>query len=127
MSHNSSQRKGELALRAFRGSSVSFFYQDVDLEIAWVENPPGDLAAGDLVGKTDEELCRADIAMLSILAKREAMRDRARREIEVPLTLSGEESWYEIQIEPDIGRDGTVSGVSARPSTSPRTRGASWS
>ncbi len=111
MPYTSSQRKGQLVLRALQGSRVTFFYQTTDLEILWLENAPPGWAMEDFVGKTDADLFAPEVANATTAAKREAVERRERRTIDVPMRGEHDVLWFETQIEPDIREDGSVAGI----------------
>lgn len=94
-----------------RKAPVFVSNQDRDVRYTWVRNPPPGYDAAAMLGKTDRDVFPQPMAELlsSIKAKTLATREHGRMELEI----AGKDSsrWYEIGVDPMIGSDDKVSGI----------------
>jgi PAS domain S-box-containing protein len=94
-----------------RKAPVFVSNQDKDLKYTWVHNPPPGYDAAAMLGKGDLEVFPQPMADLlqSLKAKTLLTREHGRMEIEIANKDSSR--WYEIGVDPMIGNDGKVTGI----------------
>lgn len=103
-----SDEKFRLALRS---SPVMVSHQDRDLRYTWVHNASGPFGRADIVGLRDADLVAPESAALLDQVKRRVM-DRGEGErTEVPLTVNGRSSVWDLTSEPLRDVHGAVIGV----------------
>ncbi len=98
---------------ALRGSPISVFSQDRDLNFTWAHNLPPGLEDDQVIGKTDAGFLPREAADKLMAAKREAMETDSSRELEVDFELYGEERSFYVVIEPLRGPEANVVGAAS--------------
>ncbi len=94
-----------------RKAPVFVSNQDRDLKYTWVRNPPPSYEAAKMLGARDLDIFPKPMAELltALKAKTLATREHGHMEIEIAGTDSSR--WYEIGVDPMIGSNDKVSGV----------------
>jgi two-component sensor histidine kinase len=92
---------------ALRGSNVTVYTQDRDLRYTTVSSPMLGRAAGEIVGRRDEDIMPA-ASSAPILAAKRAVLDAGRpADVELSVVEGTTTRWYDTHIEPlrDVGGD----------------------
>jgi len=106
------QRRSEARLHvALRNKQISVFNQDRDLRYTWIYNPRFGYLNEEVAGKTDYELFGPESGAALEAVKREAMVTRASVRREVSTGLGRDVRHYDLVVEPLIGNEGEVEGV----------------
>ena len=97
----------------FRPGAIVLFEQDRDLRYTWACNPPGGLAAADVLGKRDADLVAdPDEAAAKVALKREVLRTGQRVQRDLALTFGDEPTrWFTYTVVPRRDPGGEIVGV----------------
>ncbi len=99
----------ELALRE---SKVLVFTQDCGLRYTSVSNPVAGLAAGDIIGRTDEAIFGGQDRDAIVALKKAALETGFPQDDEIAITRSeGRLQWYDFHIEPLRDVTGVMTGL----------------
>lgn len=98
---------------ALRAGRVAVFRQDRDLKYTWGFNPIPELDATmeGIIGNTDADFLPPDVAEQLTVKKREVLRTGERCRFDVTASSDGWMLFYDVSIEPLLGPDGTVVGI----------------
>jgi diguanylate cyclase (GGDEF)-like protein len=94
-----------------RVSGVALFEQDKDLRYTAIPAPSAWLA-GEVVGKTDEDLLSADDALRLAELKRGVLETGVMGREEIRIVLDGQVSYFDLALEPRRSSEGQVVGLS---------------
>jgi PAS domain S-box-containing protein len=95
---------------ALRGGKVYAFSQDRDLRYLWAYSPGGD-AVGDIVGRTDNDILPASERDTVIALKRRVIASGEAEDCEVFYPLPYGSALMALHVEPAVGTDGGIEGV----------------
>jgi two-component sensor histidine kinase len=99
-------------LRLLRAASIGYFSQDASLKYRWLENPPATWAgAGDIQGKTDDDLLPAGAASVATAAKREVLATGQPRWTEFAVERDWARQYFELFVEAERDDAGEIRGV----------------
>jgi PAS domain S-box-containing protein len=98
---------------ALSSSDIVVFQQDRDLRYQWIHNPQGVETAEEMLSKSDYELFSASEAKKLTAIKQRVIETGISAREEVYLTLSGEDRYYDLLVEP-LKNEGnnSIQGVS---------------
>ena len=96
---------------ALKNSPTTVFNQDTDLRYTWLYNLIPGLAAKQVVGKLDCEFLEPEDARRLVAIKRRVLTTRVGTREEVFITINGEVRYYKLTVEPLLGSDGEVTGI----------------
>ncbi|MEZ5788207.1 MAG: HWE histidine kinase domain-containing protein [Xanthobacteraceae bacterium] len=96
---------------ALRGAYVHAFSQDRDLRYTWVYDPEGPDGAEEMIGHTDEEILPADMRDAVLAVKRNVLKTGLPESCEVTAVNARGRALYSLHIEPALGADGRVEGL----------------
>ncbi|MBE9037596.1 PAS domain S-box protein [aff. Roholtiella sp. LEGE 12411] len=98
---------------ALSSSDIVVFQQDRDLRYQWIHNPQGVETAEEMLRKSDYELFSASEAKKLTAIKQRVIETGTSAREEVYLTLSGEDRYYDLLVEP-LKNEGnnSIQGVS---------------
>jgi two-component sensor histidine kinase len=96
---------------SLQGSPVSLSYQDTNLRIVWIVNPPKVLGNQAVPGQIDSEILPESAATISMLAKREAISSGSSRRVEVLVDAEEGARRLDLYIAPDRNASGVVTGL----------------
>ncbi len=113
------RRQAEEALRqseqrfrvALHGSPIKVFNQDRDLRYTWLYNPQEGWSEDDYLGKTDEEIFGAEMAVGITALKRSVLETGQPTQEEFALTARGKTQHWEITLEPLFDSAGEIIGI----------------
>ena len=95
---------------ALRGGKVYAFSQDRDLRYLWAYSPTGD-ASDDIVGRTDQEILPASEREAVIALKRRVIETGVAEDCEVFYPIPHGSVLLSLHVEPAVGGDGRIEGV----------------
>jgi PAS domain S-box-containing protein len=95
---------------ALRGGKVYAFSQDRDLRYLWAYSPQGD-AIGEIVGRTDQDVLPATERDAVIALKRRVIDTSVAEDCEVFYPMPHGSVLLSLHVEPAVGGDGRVEGV----------------
>lgn len=108
---NESLQESEQRFRvALIGTPIIVFNQDLNLRYTWIYNAEG-YADQPVVGKTDADLFSSEDAMRLTALKRRVMETRLLTREEVSVTVGARTNFYDMTLDPLLGADGAVSGL----------------
>jgi two-component sensor histidine kinase len=96
---------------AIRLAGATLYAQDRDLRYTWVENPMPRFGGADVAGKTDEEVLSPAASAVVVPVKRSVLESGVPQRVEYREHVDGEPLWFDLRIEPELGADGTVAGL----------------
>ncbi len=104
---------GDRLRLALSSGKIVLFEQDRDLRYTWACNPPGGLAAADVLGKRDADLVAdPDEAAAKVALKREVLRTGQRVQRDLALTFGDEPTrWFTYTVVPRRDPGGEIVGV----------------
>ncbi len=108
-----------------RGSGVTVFQQDSDLNYSWIYNVPDGRGESAFLGRSDEDVLPPEAARSIAPAKRRVLAGGGPESLDVRLPgADGEEGWYKMVLEPVIeeGRIAGIAGVAIDISEERRSR-----
>jgi len=90
---------------ALKNSPITVFHQDESLKYTWIHNSSSWLPDGDLLGKTDFDLFKPDLAAYLTEVKTRVVNSGNGERIEFAVPVEGKEQVYDLTIEPlrDLG------------------------
>ena len=103
-----SENRFKLAMKI---SGQIAFSQDENLKHTWIYNPHPGFSIQDILGKDDYELVEPETARRLTLLKKEVLETGTGVKSEVSMIINGEESIYDMMIEPVKNDTGKVSGI----------------
>jgi PAS domain S-box-containing protein len=107
-------RESEAHFRAgLEESPIVVWQQDRDLRYTWINNPPFDLGADDILGKTDADLMDHEAASRLTAVKQEVLQTGRGTRIEVEYQFDGAPAWFDVTLNPLRAADGHVAGITA--------------
>jgi formate hydrogenlyase transcriptional activator len=95
---------------ALKDSPITVFNQDLDLRYTWIYNPQL-YWQGDVIGKTDEEIVGPKKAGDLVDLKRRVLQSGVALRADVEIAHEGKNYAFDITIEPLLGADGSVIGI----------------
>lgn len=106
------QESEEKFRMALSDSSIILWQQDHDLKYTWIYNAHPAFSAGDIIGKTDEEIIEnpEDARYLTRL-KRKVLESGEKVNEEVETRLDGGPYYYKLNIEPRRDLKGKIIGI----------------
>ncbi|MEH2384187.1 MAG: PAS domain S-box protein [Nostoc sp.] len=96
---------------ALSSSDIVIFQQDRDLQYQWIHNPQGLETAEEVLGKSDDELFPALVAEQLRAIKLKVIESGVSTREEVYLTISGEDRYYDLMVEPLRDADNSIQGI----------------
>jgi two-component sensor histidine kinase len=96
---------------AIRLAGTTLFGQDRDLRYTWIENPVPQFGAGEVTGKTDQEILDPATAAVVMPVKQAVLASGKPQRVEYRKDAEGEPQWFDLRIEPERGPDGAVKGL----------------
>ncbi|MEH2237642.1 PAS domain S-box protein [Nostoc sp.] len=96
---------------ALSSSDIVVFQQDRDLRYQWIHNPQGLDTAEETLGKSDDELFPALVAEQLRAIKLKVLETGVATREEVYLTISGENRYYDLLVEPLRDVDNSIQGI----------------
>ncbi|MBD0267451.1 MAG: response regulator, partial [Cyanobacteria bacterium Co-bin8] len=96
---------------ALQNAPIAVFNQDQDLCYTWIYNPSFGYQAEEVLGKQDADLVSAEQAAELTQIKRQVLRTGVGTRANVQLTQNGQDSFFDLTVEPLWGADDTVVGV----------------
>jgi PAS domain S-box-containing protein len=110
--HRRAVREAEDRYRSvLKNSPMVFFTQDRDLRYVWVHSPHDGFQPKEMLGRRDSDLFQPDEAERLDLIKRNVLESGVGWREEVPLTLGGLASNFDLTVEPMLGEGGECLGV----------------
>ena len=103
-----SEKRFKLAIKA---SGQIVFTQDENLNYTWIYNEIPDFKAEGVLGKDDSELNEPETAKRLIALKKKVLQSGIGIKSTVLMNTKGEQSYYEIMIEPIKNERGKVTGI----------------
>lgn len=103
-----SENRFRLAMKA---SGQIAFSQDENLKHTWIYNPHPGFSTQDILGKDDNELVEPETAKRITALKKEVLKTGTGVKSEVLMTIKGEDSTYDLMIEPIKNDTGKVTGI----------------
>ncbi len=97
--------------QALRNSPVIMFHQDRDLRYTWNYNPNDVHVNALIIGRTDHEILPSELADRLVAIKRQVMATRVGQRFETNLEFMGRTSFWDCTIEPLLGQNDEVIGV----------------
>lgn len=108
---NESLQESEQRFRvALIGTPIIVFNQDLNLRYTWIYNAEG-YADQPVVGKTDADLFPLEDAMRLTALKQRVMATGLLTREEVSVTVGARTNFYDMTLDPLLGVDGAVSGL----------------
>jgi PAS domain S-box-containing protein len=102
------RRRFEVALR---NTPIFVNSTDRDFRITWAFNMPKNLYQGQWVGRRLDEILPPEVANEFLSAKQQVLESGSGMRQEVPVTLNGERLIYDTTIEPLLGPQGEIVGL----------------
>ncbi|HEX2134836.1 MAG TPA: PAS domain S-box protein [Microvirga sp.] len=96
---------------ALHRASIVVCTCDLDLKYTWLANSFPGLAAGDMIGRRDDELLPRESAAQLIAFKSGVLASGRAASIEVPFCQDRETLFYEVRAEPLLGTRGETTGL----------------
>jgi PAS domain S-box-containing protein len=97
---------------ALRGSTIVVFNQDLDLRYTWIHNPALGYDPLQVIGKRDIDIFeRAEDGEVTEAIKRQVTVSGKSRRQEVLIHWRGVDRYYDLLVDPLIGADGKIAGV----------------
>ena len=110
--HRRAVRDAEDRYRSvLKNSPMVFFTQDRDLRYVWVHSPHDGFQPKELLGRHDADLFPFEEAERLELIKRNVLESGVGWREEVPLTVGGMASNFDLTVEPMLGETGEILGV----------------
>lgn len=94
---------------ALRSERIMVFSQDLDLRYTWANSD--ETPIGSIIGRTDEEVIPEPDRDAIVSLKREAIASKRACAAEVGVGSGPERRWYDLNVEPNLRPDGSVSGI----------------
>lgn len=95
---------------ALRGAYVHAFSQDRELRYDWVYDPGGH-AVDAMIGRTDEEIFPAGEREMMVSVKRRVLDTGTAETCELSAVTPHERALYTVHLEPSVGLDGRIEGL----------------
>lgn len=95
---------------ALRGAYVHAFSQDSALRYTWVYDPAG-RGADEMIGRSDEEIFPAGDREPLVAVKRRVLDTGTAETCELTAVTPHERALYALHLEPTLGRDGRIDGL----------------
>ncbi|MEH1840619.1 MAG: PAS domain S-box protein [Nostoc sp.] len=96
---------------ALSSSDIVVFQHDRNLRYQWIHNPQGLNIAGEMLGKSDDELFPALVAEQLTAIKQKVLETGVSTRQEVSLTIGGENRYYDLLVEPLKDVDNSIQGI----------------
>ncbi|WP_375506754.1 PAS domain S-box protein [uncultured Nostoc sp.] len=96
---------------ALSSSDIVVFQHDRDLRYQWIHNPQGLNTTEEILGKSDYELFPALVAEQLRAIKQKVLETGISTREEVYLTISGENRYYDLLVEPLRDVDNSIQGI----------------
>ncbi len=110
--HRRAVRDAEDRYRSvLKNSPMVFFTQDRDLRYVWVHSPHDGFQPKEMLGRHDVDLFPSEEAERLELIKRNVLESGVGWREEVPLTVGGMASNFDLTVEPMLGETGEILGV----------------
>ena len=97
---------------ATRGAEVYVFSQDKDLRYTWVFSPNGQ-GGREVLGRTDEEILPSTERDTVIATKRRVLATGKAEDCEVSYAMTEGRVLFALHVEPLLGADGTIEGITS--------------
>ena len=91
---------------ALTNSPITVFEQDDQLRYTWTYNLPRVLEAVSIVGGTEADFMDPASASAVQAVKRAALTTGERQRAELQIEINGQSSWFDLQVQPMVLRDG---------------------
>jgi len=103
----------ELLSAALQESDVTVFYQDTDLVYRWIENPPPEFPAGEVVGKLEADLFPPELAQFLTREKSKVLSSKQANRISVLVPTATGDLHFDVRLRPHVDERGSVLGLIA--------------
>eukprot|EP01037_Dinobryon_pediforme_P001871 gene1871-1902_t len=96
---------------ALRAARVIVFTQDRDLRFTWVSSADPDIAAEDIVGRSNAEIVPNDSIDVVLKIKQQVLVSGEPGHAEVRLAMPGGEKWFDLNVHPLRDAEGEIVGL----------------
>ncbi len=117
-----SRKSGDKLLAAIDRTPIIMWNQDRKLQYTWIHNPHTACRAEDVVGKTDADLVPAEDAVHLTRIKRMVLNTAVGTQQKVRTSIDGKPHYYDLLVEPLLGENATVVGLSCASMEIDKTR-----
>src|SRR5262249_54791385 len=113
------ERTGELSLvksafeTVLRGAEVYVFSQDKDLRYTRVHSPRGGDTGLEVLGRTDEDILPSTEREAVVAGKRSVLETGVAKDCEVSYALPEGRVLFALHVEPVLGSDGAIEGITS--------------